>query len=381
METFPKSSNFQSKQVPLPSNSAAMTSAVYHQHGKRTITPPTKESLARAKRQFQANVTPGLGSCQERKQKVPKLVVSLVAFQVCYWVPRCHNMYFAHDWTCYFSPPTQPLLLSWVSTPVLQARSHQPASSSFRLACSLEQFTRLFSSPPNGSCLPSSFWLQPNQHCQMSCKINFLLGSFPWCEIPLPFLSNLLSCKPGSVSLNHTCPFHKDKETKTPLHTLGGKDWPQTRAAGSLSLPRGLCWECLAAPRQSLPPFLPQLSPCPREKELVQLQKRWWESGTALDHLNRTKLGQWVTAAQQCGRGNRAPKTTKPCSTAHCKESRAQGLPEAGHQTNLQQLQHIQYRTVTQSTSVLPGHQHRPRISHLRCLTVPPVSPPQSTPR
>lgn len=66
---------------------------------------------------------------------------------------------------------------------------------------------------------------------------------------------------------------------------------------------------CPAAPRQSMSPFLSQLGPCPRGKELVQFQESRWESGTALDHVSRSKLGQQITVAQHLGCGNRAPGT------------------------------------------------------------------------
>lgn len=75
--------------------------------------------------------------------------------------------------------PSQPLLLSYVSTPMLQALSRQPACFLPFLPRLLFRavHTSLFLSPQR-QLTPSSFWLQTHQHCQMSCKINFLLGSF-----------------------------------------------------------------------------------------------------------------------------------------------------------------------------------------------------------
>lgn len=149
-----------------------------------------------------------------------------------------------------------------------------PASSSFRLACSFEQFTRLSSSLPTGSWLPSSFWLQPNQHCQMSCKINFLLGSFPWCQIPFPFLSNLLSHKPGSVSHNHTCHFHKDKETKTPLHSLGGKGLTKETAADTVfRFPEGSVGYALLLPGSQCHLSSPNCIPVPERRNLCNSRR------------------------------------------------------------------------------------------------------------
>lgn len=75
-----------SKQVPNSINTAAMTSAVYHQHDTCT-SYAMYESLSSTKKQLQASTAQGPGSCQERKQKAPKAVASYVAFHICHSAP------------------------------------------------------------------------------------------------------------------------------------------------------------------------------------------------------------------------------------------------------------------------------------------------------
>lgn len=136
-----------------------------------------------------------------------------------------------------------------------------------------------------------------------------------------------------------------------------------------------LCWVCPAAPRQSMSPFLSQLGPCPRGKELVQFQESRWESGTALDHVSRSKLGQQITVAQHLGCGNRAPGTTgqREQSAGPARSRTPDGIPAVSTRPVLDSYsEHI-------CPSGPPAQDTN--ISQLRCLTAPPTPLPQSTPR
>lgn len=75
------------KQVPDSVNTTAVTSAVYHQHGKCISYTTYNESLSSTKKQLQVSIAQAPGSCQERKQKAQKAVASCVASHICHSAP------------------------------------------------------------------------------------------------------------------------------------------------------------------------------------------------------------------------------------------------------------------------------------------------------
>lgn len=102
----------------------------------------------------------------------------------------------------------------------------------------------------------------------------------------------------------------------------------------------------------------------------MQLQESRWEPRTALDHVNRSKLQQGVTAAQQLGCGNRPQRQL---SYAASTEQRKQSAEPAGSRTPEKPPAASTYPILDSYSEHICSSRPQAQnttISQLRCLTL-----------